>query len=60
MKVYKFGGTSVGLPERMKKISKILTKNEEPKIVVLSAVAGTTNDLVKINNYTESGDIKKG
>ena len=59
MKVYKFGGTSVGLPERMKKISKILTRNEESKIVVLSAVAGTTNDLVKVNNFIKSEDTEK-
>ncbi len=48
MKVLKFGGTSVGSPERMKEVAKIITSDEEQKIVVLSAVAGTTNRLVEL------------
>jgi len=47
MKVYKFGGTSVGSAERIKALLP-LTLNGDTKIVVLSAMAGTTNDLVKI------------
>lgn len=47
MKILKFGGTSVGSPERMMEVQKLVV-NEEPKIVVLSAVAGTTNSLVDI------------
>ncbi len=47
MKVLKFGGTSVGSPERMKALPKLIV-NEEPKIIVLSAMSGTTNNLVEI------------
>ncbi len=47
MKILKFGGTSVGSPERMMEVRKLVV-NEEPKIVVLSAIAGTTNSLVEI------------
>jgi len=48
MKVMKFGGTSVGRPERMQQVSELITKDDEPKIVVLSALSGTTNALVAI------------
>ncbi len=51
MKVMKFGGTSVGSPERMKSVSKLITKSGEPTFVVLSAMSGTTNSLVEISNY---------
>jgi len=48
MQVLKFGGTSVGKTERMKAVAEIITRNNEPKIVVLSALSGTTNALVAI------------
>ncbi|MBS1559211.1 MAG: aspartate kinase [Bacteroidetes bacterium] len=48
MLVVKFGGTSVGKPERMKKIANLVTGMPGQKIVVLSALSGTTNTLVKI------------
>jgi len=48
MKILKFGGTSVGSPERMKKLLDIINPSEE-QIVVLSAVSGTTNSLVEIS-----------
>jgi len=47
MKVLKFGGTSVGSAERMKDVAKIVT-NKEPKVIVLSAMSGTTNSLIQI------------
>ena len=47
----KFGGTSVGSPERMKSVSTLITKSGEPVFVVLSAMSGTTNALVEISNY---------
>ncbi len=50
MVIYKFGGTSVGAPERMQKVARLITADDEPKIVVLSAVSGTTNKLVEIGN----------
>jgi aspartate kinase len=56
MKVMKFGGTSVGRPERMHHIASLVTKQAEPTIVVLSALAGTTNALVEIGQYIAKGD----
>src|SRR5437868_7011067 len=56
MKVMKFGGTSVGKPERMHHIVSLLTKQTEPMIVVLSAVSGTTNALVTIGELIARGD----
>jgi aspartate kinase len=50
MKVLKFGGTSVGSAERMKEVAKLITDGEK-KIVVLSAMSGTTNTLVEISDY---------
>ena len=51
MIVMKFGGTSVGSPERMKNVSSLVTKSGEPVFVVLSAMSGTTNSLVEISYY---------
>ena len=51
MKVMKFGGTSVGTPQRMKEVTTLVTKSGEPVFVVLSAMAGTTNSLVEISDY---------
>ena len=51
MKVMKFGGTSVGSPERMKEVTALVTKFNEPVFVVLSAMSGTTNSLVEISDY---------
>lgn len=48
MKVLKFGGTSVGSPERMHRVAELILQQPGHKIVVLSAVSGTTNTLVKI------------
>jgi aspartate kinase len=56
MKVMKFGGTSVGKPERMHHIVSLVTKETEPTIVVLSALSGTTNSLVEIGNFISKGD----
>lgn len=56
MKVMKFGGTSVGKPERMHHIVSLVTKETEPAIVVLSALSGTTNALVEIGEHISKGD----
>jgi aspartate kinase len=56
MKVMKFGGTSVGKPERMHQVAQLITKDAEPTIVVLSALSGTTNSLVEISNFLAKGD----
>jgi aspartate kinase len=50
MKVMKFGGTSVGAPHRMKEIARLVTAQQEPVVVVLSALSGTTNALVGISD----------
>ncbi len=52
----KFGGTSVGKPERMHEVAMLITKDQESKIVVLSALSGTTNALVSISNALSQGD----
>ena len=52
----KFGGTSVGKPQRMHDVAKLITQDQEPKIVVLSAVSGTTNALVEIGNLISAGN----
>lgn len=60
MQVWKFGGTSVGKPERMHSIRTLITEDGQRKIVVLSALSGTTNSLISIgeslkaNNDTEA------
>jgi aspartate kinase len=58
MKIMKFGGTSVGNPERMKALINLIS-DEERKIVVLSAMAGTTNSLVEIANFLYSDNINE-
>ena len=50
MKVMKFGGTSVGSAQRMKHVASLINDGED-KIVVLSAMSGTTNSLVEICGY---------
>lgn len=52
----KFGGTSVGKPHRMQEVAKLITKDEESKIVVLSALSGTTNALVEISTSLSTGE----
>ncbi len=49
MLVYKFGGTSIGSPQRMHGVAEIISSSAERKIIVLSAVSGTTNELVGIS-----------
>ncbi len=55
LKVLKFGGTSVGSPDRMKKLLDII-RPDEPQLIVLSAVAGTTNKLVEISTLFLTGE----
>ncbi|MBO4601899.1 MAG: aspartate kinase, partial [Salinivirgaceae bacterium] len=50
MQVMKFGGTSVGSPERIREVARLIDDGK-PKIVVLSAMSGTTNALVEIASY---------
>jgi aspartate kinase len=57
MQVWKFGGTSVGKPERMKSIAKLVTENNDKKIVVLSALSGTTNALIEMGSASKKGNL---
>lgn len=57
MLVLKFGGTSVGKPERMKKIADLVTSTPGQKIVVLSALSGTTNALVTLGEFLMQGNL---
>ena len=51
MKVMKFGGTSVGTPERMKSVAAMVPESGEQVFIVLSAMSGTTNSLVEISGH---------
>lgn len=59
MVVLKFGGTSVGKPERMKKIAELVLGTPGKKIVILSALSGTTNALVAIGDHLLAGQHAK-
>jgi aspartate kinase len=59
MKVLKFGGTSVGSPERIEQLLPIIRSQAADKhLVVLSAVSGTTNDLVTVSELYEKNDVE--
>lgn len=57
MHVLKFGGTSVGSPERMRRVGELIDDGL-PKIVVLSAVSGTTNKLVELSELIRKQQIE--
>ena len=56
MKVQKFGGTSVGSPQRIREVASLITSSPGKNIVVLSAMSGTTNSLLEISAAIEKGD----
>ncbi len=56
MKILKFGGTSLGTPERMRHVAGLILKESEC-MVVLSAVSGTTNTLVQINQALKTAEL---
>ncbi|SHK89964.1 aspartate kinase [Hymenobacter psychrotolerans] len=57
MKVLKFGGTSVGSAQRMREVAELIYAPQERRIVVLSAMSGTTNTLVEIAGLLYAGDV---
>ncbi|MBV6643961.1 MAG: aspartate kinase [Cyclobacteriaceae bacterium] len=59
MKVMKFGGTSVGSAERIKHVATLVEATEGKKFVVLSAVSGTTNVLVKITEHFRKNQVNE-
>ncbi|MCQ2341212.1 MAG: aspartate kinase [Paludibacteraceae bacterium] len=58
MKIMKFGGTSVGSAQRMKNVAELIKQQSQGErvIVVLSAMAGTTNTLLQIADYLKVGN----
>ena len=56
MKVLKFGGTSVGSVESILSVKQIVEKQEEPVIVVVSALGGVTDKLIKTGKMAVEGD----
>lgn len=59
MRVIKFGGTSVGSPERMRTVAELSLQQPQPVVVVLSAVSGTTNSLVEMAALAAAGRHQK-
>lgn len=59
MKVLKFGGTSVGTAESIRNVKKIIASQRGKKIVVVSAMSGVTNSLVKLNRLLKDGDLRE-
>jgi len=57
MQILKFGGTSVGSPQRMQHVAELITPLRGSRVVVLSAVSGTTNQLVAIADALSAGDM---
>lgn len=55
MFVYKFGGTSVGSVQNMNHVKEII-KGNGSKIVVLSAMSGTTNALIQLSENIANGN----
>ena len=56
MKVLKFGGTSVGSTESILNVKKIVESQNEPVIVVVSALGGITDKLIKTSQMAVEGD----
>ena len=56
MKVQKFGGTSVGSPQRIRDVASLITSSPGKNIIVLSAMSGTTNSLLEISAALQEGD----
>ena len=56
MKVLKFGGSSVATPESIRKVRAIVESRQEPVVVVVSALGGVTDELVRISALAEAAD----
>lgn len=56
MKVLKFGGTSVGTPESVLSVKRIVESQQEPVIVVVSALGGITDQLISTAHRAVEGD----
>jgi len=56
MKIFKFGGTSVGSPENISRIKSIIDSVDSPIAVVVSAFGGVTDQLIEISNLAQKHD----
>ena len=56
MKVLKFGGSSVATPDSIRKVRAIVKAQEEVVVVVVSALGGVTDELIKISSLAEAAD----
>jgi len=56
MKILKFGGTSVGTPESLLRVREIVSARKEPSIVVVSALGGVTDQLIRASRLAAAGD----
>ena len=56
MKVMKFGGSSVGTPDSIKKVKRIVEQAGDDVIVVVSALGGVTDKLLSISKIAAQGD----
>ena len=59
MQVLKFGGTSVGSVTAIKSVAQIVSENKGKKMIVLSAMSGTTNDLLRLFDYVKEKALKE-
>ena len=57
MKVLKFGGTSVGSADSILSVKKIVERQTEPVIVVVSALGGITDKLIKTSQMAVEGNL---
>ena len=56
MKVLKFGGSSVGTPECILKVKSIVESQVEPSVIVVSALQGVTDQLIKTSKLAKERD----
>lgn len=56
MKVMKFGGTSVGSVDSILSVKRIVEAQQEPVIVVVSALGGITDQLIRTGKMAVEGD----
>ncbi|MCR4860446.1 MAG: bifunctional aspartate kinase/homoserine dehydrogenase I [Bacteroidales bacterium] len=56
MNILKFGGTSVGTPESILKVKEIVSSRKDPCIVVVSALSGVTDQLIRASRLAAAGD----
>ena len=57
MKVMKFGGTSVGSATSILNLKGIVEAEQQPVVVVVSALGGVTDRLIKTSQMAAKGDV---